>query len=65
MDGGNCQEDWMIIWYNGYIMKLFPSFLNYLLKKIGFGGILIMFVYVKRKGEVKNVEFYTDHGTKR
>ena len=46
-------------------MKVFLSFLNYVLKKIVFGGILIVFVYVKRKGEMKNVEFYTDHGTKR
>lgn len=45
-------------------MKVFPSFLNYLLKKSGFGGIISMFVYVKRKGKMKNVEFYTDHGAK-
>ena len=45
-------------------MKVFPSFLNYLLKKSGFGGIIFMFVYVKRKGKMKNVEFYTDHGAK-
>jgi hypothetical protein len=42
-------------------VKVFRSFFDYVLKMSIFDGILIMFVYVKRKGKMKDVEFYTDH----